>query len=340
MDCFIGVDLGGTNVRAQARTSDGKPAGERYEASSHAQAGVEEVVEAIRDVAQRAQQSADGPVVRIGMAVPGHIDDAAGLVRWCPNFGKLVDGVFHYWENVPLKSGVEHATCLPVTMGNDANAAALGEYMFGVGKNSASCLVMLTLGTGIGGGVVMSPKSVQGSATGPLLLLGGNLGGGELGHTLVQFGGLDCNAGSYGSVEAYCQKQAIITRATHRLRRGVKSLIGDLVQGDLAAVTPATISEAASQGDNLALQVWREFGAFLGASVGSMVNIFAPDVFAFGGQVSKAWPYFIESLTTEARNVAIPSLFADCTIVQAEHEEDAGILGGAALAVQAHAARQ
>ena len=335
MDCFIGVDLGGTNVRAQARTAAGAAAGGRFEAPSHAQAGVEEVVEAIRQVVTSAQESAGRQATGIGMAVPGHIDDAKGLVRWCPNFGKNVDGVFHYWENVPLKAGVAHATSLPVTMGNDANAAALGEYMFGVGKNSASCLVMLTLGTGIGGGVVLGPHSVQGNATGPLLLLGGNLGGGELGHTLVQFGGLDCNAGSYGSVEAYCQKQAIVNRATHRLRRGVRSAITGLVGGDLSLVTPAILSEAAAQGDPLALQVWREYGAYLGAAAGSMVNVFAPDVFAFGGQVSKAWPFFHESLATEARNVAIPSLFADCEIVQAEHEDDAGILGGAALAVQA-----
>ncbi len=335
MDCFIGVDLGGTNVRAQAYHSDGSQASKRFEIPSDAQSGLEAVVDSIAEVVGLVTADCEDSPAGIGMAVPGHIDDASGLVKWCPNFGKVVDGVFRYWQDVPLKQAVTERTGMRIVMGNDANVAALGEYMFGSGRNSAHCLVMLTLGTGIGGGVVLGQGSVQGKSSGPLLLLGGNLGGGELGHTLVQLHGLDCNAGSYGSIEAYCQKEAVVRRAVHRLRRGRKSLVPDLVGGDLGSVTPATLSEAAEQGDLLALEVWAEFGMFLGAGIGSMINVFAPDVFAIGGQVSKASPYFWQSMLREAENIAIPSLYEDCVVGLAAHDEDAGVLGGVALARQA-----
>lgn len=334
MKCVIGVDLGGTNVRAQAIFEDGSLAGERFENPSYAQSGTESIIEACVLTVRQAANSANTEINAVGLAVPGHIDDAAGLVRWAPNFGKVVDGVFRYWENVPLKQPLEQQTGYKFVMGNDANVAALGEYRFGGGKNSAKCLVMLTLGTGIGGGVVMAPTSVFGKAEGALLLLGGNLGGVELGHTLLSMNGLDCTAGAYGSLEAYCQRDAIIRRATHRLNRGRKSFINDLVEGDWSKITPATISEAAIKGDTLAREVWREYGQFLGMSAGSLINIFAPDIFAIGGQISKANEWFMPYLVQEAENIAVPSLFKDCTIQLAEQDEDAGILGGAALALE------
>lgn len=265
------------------------------------------------------------------MAVPGHIDNAAGLVRWAPNFGETIDGVFRYWENVPLKQPLEKSLNLPVELGNDANLAALGEYRYGTGKNSAKCLVLLTLGTGVGGGVIMSPEAVEGEAKGPLMLVGGNKGGAELGHTIVDADGLDCNAGSYGAIEAYAPRDAIVKRAVHRLRRGRASLIDDLCEGDLSKVTPRIIFEAATQEDELAIQVLAETGRYLGISMGSFINIFAPDVLAVGGQIAKAGEFLLGPARKAARDVAIPSLFKDCEIVVAEQIEDAGMLGGAAI---------
>lgn len=265
------------------------------------------------------------------MAVPGHIDNAAGLVRWAPNFGETIDGVFRYWENVPLKQPLEKSLNLPVELGNDANLAALGEYRYGTGKNSAKCLVLLTLGTGVGGGVIMSPEAVEGEAKGPLMLVGGNKGGAELGHTIVDADGLDCNAGSYGAIEAYAPRDAIVKRAVHRLRRGRASLIDDLCEGDLSKVTPRIIFEAATQEDELAIQVLAETGRYLGISMGSFINIFAPDVLAVGGQIAKAGEFLLGPARKAARDVAIPSLFRDCEIVVAEQIEDAGMLGGAAI---------
>ncbi len=334
--CVIGVDLGGTNVRAGSFYHDGSPAGPKFTNPSRAQDGTPAILEALAETINQAVEGAECQPIAAGVAVPGHIDNAAGIVRWAPNFGETVDGVFHYWTDVPLREPLFKSVNMPLEFGNDANLAALGEYRFGCGRNRAKCLVLITLGTGVGGGVIMSPDAVEGKATGPLMLVGGNKGGAELGHTIVDADGLDCNAGSYGAIEAYAPKDAITSRAVHRLRRGRPSLIREIVQGDLAKVTPRIISEAAEKGDELALQTYEEVGRYLGISMGSFINIFAPDILALGGQIAKAGELLLAPARRAARDVAIPSLFADVEIRVAEQIEDAGMLGGAAIALQSH----
>jgi glucokinase len=203
-----------------------------------------------------------------------------------------------------------------------------------VGLNSANCLVLLTIGTGIGGGVVMRPVALHGDVRGPAMLLGGNQGGAELGHMILAHGGADCNAGSYGAMEGYCQRDAIIGRAIHRLNRGRTSILRDLVGGDYSLVSPQLIAVAAERGDEMALEIWDEVGTWLGVGIGSLINIFAPDVFAIGGQIAKAGELLLAPARKTARNIAIPSLFKDTKIVQAEQIEEAGMLGGAALALE------
>lgn len=334
--CVVGVDLGGTNVRACCYLQDGTEASKPFTAPSNAQSGTDAVIEAIAAVVHQSIDASTEKPSAVGMAVPGHIDSDGGIVIWAPNFGKEVDGVFRYWQNVPLAREVSSKVGLPVTMGNDANLAALGEYRYGSGRNSASALVMLTLGTGIGGGVVLSPRAVQGKATGPLVLIGGNAGGAELGHATVLHGGLDCNAGSYGALEAYCQRDAIVQRAVHRIRRGRKTNMLELAGGDLAGINPHTISMAAHQGDECAIEVLEEVGVHLGVAIGTFINIFAPAIVAVGGNIAKAGNFILEPARKTARNVAIPSLFADCEIRMAERLDDAGLLGAAALAAGGH----
>lgn len=333
-DCsVVGVDLGGTNVRAAVYSSDGKAIGKPFNRPSNAQSGTEAVVDAICEAVSSAIASAKVEPKAIGMAVPGHIDAPAGLVHWSPNFGEFKNGVFNSWRRIPLTSLVTAKLGIPSHMGNDANLAALGEYRYGVGKDNAKCLVLFTIGTGIGGGVVLGPQSVQGQASGPLLLVGGNGGGGELGHMIIHADGLDCPAGTYGAIEGHCQKDAIVRRALHRLARGRKSIIRELAGGDLDQVTPRIIAEAADQGDDLAIQVWREIGTFLGYGVANAINIFAPDVIAIGGQISKAGKWLLEPVRECARDATIPSLYADAKIVGAKRVADGGILGGVALAL-------
>ncbi len=333
--CVIGVDLGGTNVRAAAVYENGALAGQNCGNPSRAQDGTPAILDALAATIREAISGADDVPEAIGIAIPGHIDDPNGRVVWAPNFGETTDGVFRHWEDVAIRAPLQEQFSIPIVLGNDANLAALGEYRFGCGKNQARCLVLLTLGTGIGGGVVMAPGSVQGDARGPLLLVGGNQGGAELGHTVILAGGLDCNAGSYGAIEAYCRRDAIVARAHHKLRRGRPSRIVNLAGGSLGDVTPLVLSEAAAVGDEVAIEVFQEVGHYLGIGIGNFINIFAPDIVAVGGQIGKAGELILESARQTARDTAIPSLFRDCTIRSAQRIDDAGVLGGAAWALEA-----
>lgn len=333
--CVIGVDLGGTNVRAAAYLEDGTHVGSRISNPSHAQDGSDAIIASIVKIVQETAATTPVSPSHIGMAIPGHIDDRAGLVRWAPNFGESVNGVFKNWLDFPFRAELQKSISTPISMGNDANLAALGEYTFGVGRNSAKCLVLITLGTGIGSGIIMRPEAVMGKAEGPLMLIGGNGGGAELGHTCILYGGLDCRAGTYGSIEGYCSRDGIVTRAVHRLGRGRDSLVRQMVGDDLSKVTPLVLSQAADKGDELAIEVWGEVGTLLGAGIANVIDTFAPDIVAIGGQIAKVGDWLLEPARKSARNIAIPTLFRDAQIVLAEQIEDAGILGGAALALQA-----
>jgi glucokinase len=330
MAFVVGVDLGGTNVRAQAVAADGSLQGPLVSRPSFGQDGQQRTLAAL---SQAVEQACEGRKPEaIGIALPGHVDDAAGRVIWAPNFAETRDGVAYGWRNVNVRSALSAQFGCPVLLGNDANCAALGEYRFGAGENKAQCLVLLTVGTGVGGGVVLGPGSVMGAATGPLLLLGGGKMGGELGHVLIRQGGLDCNAGSYGALEAYCRRDAIIQRARHRIQRGRKTALWDMVEGDLSRLTPKLLTEAADAGDAVAIDIWREVGVALGAGIGSLMNVFAPDVFAIGGQISGAGEWLLEPARLEARYIALPQAFEACRIVAAQRVDDAGLLGGAAAA--------
>ncbi len=332
--CVIGVDLGGTNVRAGAFYEDGSEAGESFSNPSNAQNGVQAVLEAIAKTVLEAEAAAKMKPESMGLAIPGHIDDDAGIVIWAPNFGEDINGVFSYWKNIPIREPLSKMLSMPIHMGNDANLAALGEYKFGSGKNSAKCLVMITLGTGVGGGIVMAPQAVQGHARGPLVLLGGNKGGAEIGHTVVSYQGVDCNAGEYGALEGYLGRDAIVKRAQHRLSRGRESLLTEMLGGDISKLTPLHLSEAADKGDEVSIEVFEEVGTMLGVGIANCITLFAPDIVAVGGQIAKAGEWILGPARKTARNIAIPSLFQDAKILVAEQITEAGMLGGAALALE------
>jgi len=335
MKCVIGVDLGGTNVRAGSFYEDGSEAGQSFSNPSNAERGVAAVLKSIAKAVRNAKRASKAKPESIGLAIPGHINNETGCVLWAPNFGEMRNGVFYSWRNVDIRGPLSQLVKMPVHMGNDANLAALGEYKFGSGKNSARCLVMLTLGTGVGGGVVLAPEALQGKARGALVLLGGNKGGAELGHTIVNYQGPECNAGEYGSLESYCGRDAIIRRAQHRLGRGRTSLLNAMVNGDTSLLTPLHLYQAAEQGDEVAIEVFEEVGTMLGIGIGNFISIFAPDIVAIGGQVAKAGEWIMGPARKSARNVAVPSLFEDATICVAEQIAEAGMMGAAALALEA-----
>lgn len=335
----IGVDLGGTNVRAGVVQESGELLHEPTQNPSYGQNGYEGTLQAIlhtiREAIRDAGVSMD-EIAAVGMAVPGHVDGGAGIVRWAPNFGVKRGDTFEIWRDIPLGQAVQRETGRPVYMGNDANLAALAEYAYGSGGGKANGLVLLTLGTGVGGGVVLTQKQVQGNANlpGGILLVGANGGGGELGHTIIVADGPRCGCGASGCIEALVKRDAIIERAVQKLRHRAVSLLSDLCEGDYGRITPRLISEAAAQGDEVALEVWDETGAFLGIAIACFIHIFNPEVVAIGGQIAKAGEPLFRAIRRSARDYTVPSLREVCRIVPAERLEEAGVLGGAALALQ------
>lgn len=332
----IGVDLGGTNVRAAAVSRAGELLSAPVQHPSRAQEGFQATLQQIVQTIREAIAASGTTPAAIGMAVPGHIDAARGVVRWAPNFGEYKGEIFEVWREVPLADAVQHALNLPVVMGNDANLAALGEYYYGVGRGQARGLIMLTLGTGIGGGVVLTRAQVQGNAhwDGGVLLVGLGGGAGELGHTIINFAGPRCGCGARGCIEAYAKRDAITELAREAMRRNPDSVLSQLAAGDPAHVSPALVSQAAEQGDPIALAIWREIGTYLGVAIANFINIFNPEVIAIGGQIAKAGAPLFEAIHATVRDYALPTLLEECRIVPAERIEDAGILGGAALAWQ------
>ncbi len=335
----VGVDLGGTNVRAGVFNTDGTPQGDYAQNPSRAQEGFKITLEQILLTITQAIERADcvpAQIEAIGMAVPGHIDAQRGVVRWAPNFGERKGEVFEVWKDVPLADAIRARIGIPVYMGNDANLAALGEYYYGSGKGTAKGLVMFTLGTGIGGGVVLTHHQIQGNARwqGGILLVGMNGGAGELGHTIINWHGRRCGCGAMGCVEAFAQRDAIVELAREKMRRNPTSLLNTLTEGDPAKITPALVSQASEQGDPTALEIWDEVGTYVGIAVATHINTFNPEVVAIGGQIAKAGEPLFRAIHRTVRDYAIPTLLEGCRIVPAERIEDAGILGAVALAQQ------
>ncbi|GIV10952.1 MAG: glucokinase [Fimbriimonadales bacterium] len=341
-ECVIGVDLGGTNVRAAAVSRTGELLAPPAQHPSRGQEGFKITLEQIILTVQEAVSASGAKPAMIGMAVPGHIDSARGVVRWAPNLGELRDGVFEGWRDVPIADALQARLNLPVATGNDANLAALGEYYYGVGRGQARGLVLITLGTGIGGGVVLTRHQVQGNAywDGGVLLVGLGGGAGELGHAIIDFMGPRCGCGARGCIEAYAQRDAIVERARETMRRNPDSLLHALTEGDPAKITPALVSQAAAGGDPTAIAIWHEIGAYLGVAIATFIHIFNPEIVAIGGQIAKAGAPLFEAIHKTVRDYTIPTLLQDCQILPAERLNDAGILGGAALAWQAAEARR
>ncbi|HWP31133.1 MAG TPA: ROK family protein [Fimbriimonadales bacterium] len=327
---IVGVDLGGTNVRAAlVEPETGKIVGKSFQTSSHAKEGVEACVNSIVQVIREAMTQ-EGKINGIGMAVPGHIQ--GNIVRWAPNFRMRKDGDFEIWKNVPLGEKIEKEFGLPVVMGNDANLAAWGEYCFGTGGKKAKGFAMFTLGTGIGFGMVLTPECVTGGLSGATLLIGGNAGGAEGGHMVIVKDGAPHPSAVAGTVEAYCGVHAIIQRAQKKWESPKASILREISKNNPENINPKLLHEAAEKGDEASREVWRETGEYLGVGIANVINLFAPEIVALGGQIAKVADWILQPARESARKYSIPTLFADTKIVQAERIDDAGILGAAAFA--------
>ncbi len=260
----------------------------------------------VRRIATMAREAAAAAGVRfpedvagIGAGVPGLLDPASGSVLETPNMG---------WKNVSLSELLAEAAGVPAILHNDADCAAYGEWRRGAGQG-ARCLVCLTLGTGIGGGIVLDGQLYQGAAG----------GAGEVGHTCVEIDGRLCGCGARGCVEAYASGPAITARA-------VEAGYGGGRPGD---VTAEAVCGAAADGDRRAARVVAEAGTVLGVAVANLVHVLAPDVIVLAGGVARAGELLFAPLRREVRRRAFAPARAACRIVPAAFPETAGVVGAA-----------
>jgi glucokinase len=315
----VGVDLGGTNVRAAVldrATEQIIARGDNL--PSFARDGVAATAGQIALAAETAIEKAGvakSSVLGVGIAVPGHVKAAEGRVMWAPNFRDQ-------WKNVQVAQPVADALGLPVQLGNDANLAALGEFRFGVGREVRH-MAMITLGTGIGGGIIIDGK----------LLEGADGGAAEIGHCIVNPGGRGGNA-AFGSVEGEAQRDAIIERAARKIQEGYPTSLTERVDYDRFLLTPAIIAEEAYKGDAVAIEVFEETGYWVGLCVVNMINLLNPEMIVIGGGIAQAGELIMEPIRRTAYACAVRSLSRSCRIVEADLGDNAGVLGGIALVLQ------
>jgi len=319
----VGVDLGGQSVRAAVVGSD-LSAAEIVSLGSEARNGAERVRAQVVDAVVQAVTAAGltmADIASVGMAVPGHIDPATGVIIWSPNFGATVDGQFQIFLDVPFCEPLSMALGVPVVAGNDANVAALGEFAH-LQPEGVTDIVMFTLGTGIGGGVVSGGKLVTGSSGGAV----------EIGHHVIVAGGRQCGCGTLGCMEAYCGTDAILERAFRMIEKNRASTLWDRIAGDKTTLTPLMVSQAAEDGDETAREVWEETGYYLGIGIANAVNFFNPQLVILGGQIRKAHG-LIDAAERSMRRHTIHSLARSCRIVEAQLGNRAGVVGGGVLAM-------
>lgn len=234
----------------------------------------------------------------IGVGSPGTVNLETGKIEGsCPNLPQMV--------NVNLKKWLSSYFKFPIYFDNDANLMALSESKFGAAKGYKDALC-LTIGTGIGGGIILDGKVFRGSS----------FAGAEFGHMTICYNGRKCNCGGIGCLEMYASAPAMVTDTKRLLHRNKESIIHELIKGDLNKLTTKIIFEAERKGDVLASDVINQVCAYLGAGIASAVNLLNPQVVVIGGGVSEGGNNFIKRIEREVKRRAFPTATKNLKIVK------------------------
>lgn len=314
---IVGVDLGGTNIAAGAMPTDGTREIAMRMIPTKAEVGAEGVVDRIASLVEdvitqtRHETGAErSDFLGVGIGSPGPLDRARGVVIVTPNLG---------WRDFPLRDEVSSRVNLPATLDNDANCATLGEWWCGAAKGGRN-VVGMTIGTGIGGGLILDGKLYHGASD----------AAGEIGHTTIDSTGRRCKCGNYGCLEAYTSGPAIAERAREVLEGDEDSLLIQMVDGDVKKITAQTVFEASKRGDRVALEVVRDTAHFLGVGVSNLINIFNPDTFVIAGGVTQAGDLLFDPLRQEVKRRAFKPSVEACRIVPGALPLSAGVVGAVA----------
>jgi len=314
MKYYIGIDLGGTNIAAgvvnenneivaktSVKTGSGRP--------------VNLIVDDMANVAKSAAESIGltlDEVEWVGVGAPGTANKATGIIEYSNNLG---------WHDVPLVKMLEERTGKKVYIENDANAAAYGEYVAGAAKNADSS-VMVTLGTGVGGGIVLNNK----------IYTGFNFAGAELGHSVIVVDGRLCTCERRGCLEAYASATGLITTTKEYMEKYKDSVMWELVENDLTKVSGRTAFDAMRRGDEAGKLVVDEYIKYLACGITNIINTFQPDILCIGGGICHEGDTLMVPLKEIVkREVYSRNSEKNTEIVVASLGNDAGIIGAALL---------
>lgn len=311
----LAIDIGGTKMRGALITESGDVLA-RDDIPTQAAKGEPAAMKRLAALLRRMNTEVpDAEPVGIGMAIAGTVDPETGIFTNPPNLPN--------WHDTAPSLDLGELLGLPAWVHNDASLAALGEYEYGIGQGTKS-LVMITLGTGVGGGLVLDGH-----------LYGGYRGyAGEIGHLIVDKSGPLCPCGGRGHLEMMASGTACARIAKERLAAGEASLVTKLVRGDLEKVRAETLVKAEGLGDQLAGEVLRDAADYVGVAVATLRSVLDPELIVIGGGVSRNLHIFFPRLVASAKAHAMNVDKALCPVVPTVLGDDAGLLGAAALAWQ------
>lgn len=309
------VDIGGTHLRA-ARFSPTGQMLQRESIPTRVDEGFGPVLARLYHLIERVLPEGGEEVIGIGLAVPGPLNPYAGVIIGAPNLPG--------WVNVPLRDLVAERFGYPVSIGNDANLAALGEHRFGAGRGYTD-VIYLTISTGIGSGIITDGR----------MLLGRDGLGAEAGHIVVEPDGPRCGCGGYGHLEAVASGTALGRQAAALVAEGRAPAIAELAGGDPAGVTGEIVGKAALAGDPVAIGLVTRAARYIGQGITTLLHLFNPGIVILGGGVTQLGDLLFEPIRARVRELAMSPVYWENTpIVQAALGDDVGLLGALALVLK------
>jgi glucokinase len=322
MRWIIGVDIGGTNLVVGAVSEDGRTVRGLLSEPTGAPDGPEAVIRRIVEMARAVmattrREDPEAEFRGVGIGSPGPLNRETGVVIFTPNLR---------WRNMPVRGRIGNALGLPASLDNDANCALLGEHWVGAAQGARSA-VCLTIGTGIGGGIIVDGELVHGASD----------VAGEIGHITIEVNGRRCGCGNDGCLEAYASGPAIARRAVEAIEVGAESAIVDRVEGRLDRVTAQTVFEAVASGDPLAEEVVRDTARYLGVGIANLLNVLNPEVVVVCGGVTRAGDHLFLPLRREVARRAFRPAVEACRIVSGALPGTAGVVGAVKAWLDQHA---
>jgi len=309
---ILGIDVGATNIKAALVDFQGRPKHfqilltEKERGPGHILKKLQELIVFYKEKLEKAEL-----LQGIGLALPGSVNDTTGICAFGPNLR---------WKNVKVSQELKNRTGLPIKLINDANAACLGEYFFGSGRNCSN-LICITIGTGIGSGFILDNK----------LLIGPSGAAGEAGHMVIVEDGPQCSCGRRGCLEALVSATAIVKRTREKINAGHPTLITEMIDGKHELLTTEIIAEAAAKKDELAINILQQTKEYLVTGLTNLVNLFNPEKIILGGGVIHAGDVLLKNLESEIKKSAFPTLREPLEVVPSLLGNKAGVIGAASL---------